>query len=345
MKPKDVEVANFVCRFGEKKMLSEFETRVYPLFKEEIDESYGERKGYFFYEIKLDYILKQPTIYGRLVQRLTLKSHQVFKRGIGLTRSDETLPSDPSTIFALRLSDHKFFIIPEQPRSPRMKVFEKIFTKLLNAQWYEKYSDEKKRFLKVRDRKIMNKDLLLEFNSYFEEIFPEPDFRLSPIGDAQKAEDLLDAFYILKNVKISNSQTNNEDYELDEELLQQYKLATERTHAKNSDLNFSNPKIGLEKENVKHLIGVVAKSGGNLSFSLKGKTQEGTDLVKTDHDSKVKLKILIGDNDDVRTLIEKAFTALDNAIREKIIIIAKQMELIEDQGFAAEIVERIRGNS
>jgi hypothetical protein len=130
-KTPTVSFANLICRFGEKFVLLDLANEiVIPAF---IDTTLRRKYGatnYFFLEVTIKEIAGPKStdipllvVYGRLVKDTVLTSEQVYTPEHGLEPAAESIPSSPSSFFALILNNHKVMYMPEMAYAPTIGAF------------------------------------------------------------------------------------------------------------------------------------------------------------------------------------------------------------------------------
>lgn len=310
----DLEIANFVAIFGEHKLLDVFEDRVWPLFGQVVTRRTGETYQYQFHHVRVDTVDGAPVVTGRILARMNLRSRQRLEGQRELVPTEDSIPSDPSTIFALRLQDHKLFLMPEQPRSPRTKTVQWMFKKLFEEHRQQAWRTRREEELHRLGRGNLPREESERLRDEFDMDFPEVDFRLTSISTKNDAENLLSAFEVVRTVKITARVTNNEDIDLDEELLKRQRQVMEQAGGETSDVVFSNKKTGLKKEQVRKLVGAAAATGGNCSFKISGASTEGVAISKTENDSRVRLKVEREGGERIATLVSRAFDVLKRTL-------------------------------
>ena len=122
--------ANFICRFGDEKVLLDYaEEIVIPAFTHDTYvRSYGKHTHYHFYKVKfvkLDEIAGIPVfaLAGRFVKDTMLTRHQVFEEQVGLIQDEQEMRSSPSAFFVLILNNHRLIYFPETPHAPEFNSF------------------------------------------------------------------------------------------------------------------------------------------------------------------------------------------------------------------------------
>lgn len=338
----EVEYSNLICHFGQHEMLEMFEERFLPALELELPTSRGETYLYKFIQIGFSRIDGDFYLHGRLLQRMNLKARQRLSRSDNLVYTDEELQSDPTSIFLLRLHDHKLFVIPEQPRSPKSKTFQYVLLKLLQMKYMQIYREEKERFLAERELSRLSKELRIEFESYFDENFPEPDLKLNPIGASSEVDDMLEIFAKVKTLKLEYHKTNNEDYELDEELITKFGQSVDRTNSDKAVQEYRNNNDGLNIEAVENLVKASTQTGGNCNFIMTGVSETGEKLTRTEEHTKIKPKIETEPTSAIERFGGLAARKLAELVDSGEIKLANIVNLDEKKEIARRLFNRLR---
>ncbi len=342
-KTLNLELANFICTAADdKKLLDFFEERIWPLFDKSVSRSSGETYEYHFLGVKAGTIGGEACISGRLIQRMKLRARQRVSRDGKITPSEDTLESDPSSLFVLRLYDHKLLVIPEQPRSPKTGTFRWIFGKLLDDDYSEKFRELRRAFLKELGRERLSQELELEFRYLMDANYPKITFHLTTIGDKESASELLKKFDIVQSVTITARTTNNEDYELDEEMLRKQKKVLEQLGGTSSDLVVRNASDGLKKEKVKTLVNAAVESGGNTAFKVRGKGPAGEKINKSESDAQVKVSIPVASGEADRTILEKALAKFDTIVASGVVKLAEVVNGAQEKRKSEALLRKLR---
>ncbi|TVP14284.1 hypothetical protein [Shewanella sp. KCT] len=129
----NVEFWNFVCHFGEHKLLDFYSELVHPAFTNGLTRDYGEN-CWFFHNVELLTCNfdgnELPFVYGRIIKDTVLRRTQYFSEG-ELKEDEKGIQSSPSSIFILSLIDHRLFFVKEQSDSPTMENFKSTITKFI----------------------------------------------------------------------------------------------------------------------------------------------------------------------------------------------------------------------
>lgn len=284
---KQIEFANFICRFGEKKVLMDLaEEIVLPAFLSDNIRAYGDTR-YFFYQTQLIELQKGTTpilgIAGRFVKDTILEREQVFEEKVGLKRDHQAIRSAPSTIFVLILNNHKLIYLHETANAPNLNAFKATAEKFMMEK-YRAYLNKTYDERKLLEENITKKDMMKDLT----EEYPRPTVEIVPLSSESSFEEFIKQYYILRNLQIRLLQTNNE---LDmNEFFLQVRDQMDVIGSRQTTLIHNNPE-GLSKDEVIKKLSPVAGQG-NAQISLEGKDAQG-DILKGNNDN-FKIKVPIG---------------------------------------------------
>lgn len=315
----NLEFANLTFRMGDKVLIDLLEDVFWPIFDRELKQRRGEILGYEFTDVHIGHVNGVPTIYGRVVQKMILKARQRLE-GKRLRPSDDFVHSDPSSVFYIRLTDHKFFLVREQGRSPNVAKVKSVFERLIHQRRTELYSQMRAERLKSLGRKRFSKEEAKVFEDIFYKKYPYPELYLTPIGSPLLAGASLTQFKKITHASVTLLPTNNEDGKLDSEILKGIKKKLANSSATSTGtLSISDSTSGLKKESVKKLIQTAAKTGGNSTFKVSGKTTDDAPLVVTEKDSVVAAHVNVREDNSLLAIGQRAFDELKNLVRSKAI--------------------------
>lgn len=130
MRQHNAAFANFICRFGDDKVLLDYaEKIVIPAFmKDTYVRSYGKRTHYHFYQVNLMNMARDGeapilVLAGQFIKETELTRHQVFDEKRGLVKDEQSMRSAPSAFFVLILNNHRLIYFPETPHAPDLNAF------------------------------------------------------------------------------------------------------------------------------------------------------------------------------------------------------------------------------
>jgi hypothetical protein len=135
-----LEIANFILRFGDRlKMIDLFTEIVLPAFVGGAERTYKDTR-YMFLDVNLVKLehkgRKYPAVAGRFVKDTKLKRAQLFDYDKkGLVKSEVTLDTAPSSVFALILEGHRLLYVREQSDSPGLDAFRSTILKFVTTSY------------------------------------------------------------------------------------------------------------------------------------------------------------------------------------------------------------------
>lgn len=311
----NLELGNFVLKYNDKNLLDVFEEHFVEIFGEDLDKGNGETYKYTFTDIEFHKILNQPCMLGRIVKCMKIQARQRLQANKRIVSSNDSILSDPSSIFVLRLTDHRLFLIKEIPRSPDLKNFETVVGILLDQEWRARYYAKLARYKRKLRKVRITKEERAEFEDDFLPENPKPYFRLTPISDPLLAAEIVDKFAVIKSLQIKAFKTNNEDVDSDEEFLKKHREKMEKINGDSGEINFKS-KEGLDKEEVNAFVEAVSASSGNASFAVKGVSEDGSAITRSERDNRVKLTISVPTGATLTTIAQAAFEKLNQAINQ-----------------------------
>lgn len=154
MRQHNATFANFICRFGDDKVLLDYAKRiVIPAFtKDTYVRSYGKKTHYHFYETELMNLAEENddpimVLAGRFVKQTELTRTQIYDDEKGLVQDEASLLSAPSAFFVLILNNHRLIYFPETPHAPDINAFRVTAEQFLRQQ-HKEYID--RRYEKTR---------------------------------------------------------------------------------------------------------------------------------------------------------------------------------------------------
>lgn len=140
MRQNDLTFANFVCHFGNRKLLlDEVEDIVLPTFtRDTLVRKFGDTELYF-YEIKLRRLgtregVPDLAITGRFVRNAVLKRQQIVAHG-KLVEDYQELETAPSAFFVLTLADHRLLYFAETYQAPSIESFSSTIQIFMRRVW------------------------------------------------------------------------------------------------------------------------------------------------------------------------------------------------------------------
>lgn len=267
-RPLDIEVANFVCRFGTQYVLNDLlEEVVLPAFFRPDAREYGETK-YFFAEQDFRYLQKNNddslALQCRFIKSTVLRRHQIYDPSHGLRADESALESAPSALAILLLNSHRLLYIREVPHAPTPIQFGSTFAHLLRLSMTDFHNAL---YLQGRHagRKPSKKSLRAKY--------PFPEVDVVPVVSSDSLKQFVRRFDTLNTLKIEVAPTNSE---LDNsEFFKMLRASKEDIASKKTTIQHQNAK-GLDKTSCVNQ--VEAAKQGNARIFMKGVDNNGDEL-------------------------------------------------------------------
>jgi hypothetical protein len=269
---KKLEFANFTCRFGQNlTLLDLFEELVWPSFKERKYVKRYRDTELFFLNTQLIKVQaeREETLLclsGRLVKNTRLKRDQVFKETEGIVDDHRELRTSPSSIFVLILNNHRLVFAKEVSGAPDISTLQSACLRFLKMRRDAYIAElEEKIGTSLQDADVPREKKLRQ--SLLEK-YPSPDLRITPLTDRQDLREFIRRFETIKHLRIKLLRTNQEDIDNDD-FWRALSHSGERMDSRSTGVEFSNPRGGLESEEVFAQCDS-ATTLGNSTFKLRG---------------------------------------------------------------------------
>lgn len=297
-KLNQIEFANFICRFGDVKVLLDLADEiVVPAFTTDgMQRSYSDTK-YFFFQVKLMEMsggnIPVLAIAGHFVKDTTLKREQIYDKKDGLKPDHLTMPSSPSSIFMLILNNHKLIYLHETANAPNLQAFRSTceqFIRQKHKEFIDKLFQQKQKEVSISpEKKITKKDLYKET--------PRPTVEIIPLSSDTSLEQFIKKYDVLRMVQTQLVQTNDE---LDiNEFFRDVRETMEDIGSKQTTLTHTNP-AGLSKEEAFRQLSPAAQQG-NTRIIMDGKDIQGDKLIGNNDNFKVRVPLMEVGKDLVST--------------------------------------------
>lgn len=204
-KSLELEVANFVCRFGGNHVMNDLlEEVVVPAFFCGETRDYRETT-YFFLNPEFIYLedanIDTLALVCRFVKDTVLRRHQVYDAKKGVVPDERAMKSAPSALAILLLKSHRLLYIREVPGAPSAKSFGSTFKHFLRDATFA-YQNSVYEQRRDAEEKVTKKAV--------RELFPVPDVDVVPLVASESLKQFLGRFDKLKTLKIELAPTNNE---------------------------------------------------------------------------------------------------------------------------------------
>lgn len=312
---KDVEFGNLVVRFGEKVLLDHFGEIFLPALTSKYSRNYSDTR-YFFEKVDLLYFGKEDGsglpilgLVGRIIKDGVLRRDQVYVDG-ELRQKPGKMQSSPSAVFLLILHNHRLVYLKETTDAPSKDTFRSTLLQFLKRKHQEVVKAKKvkidEEFPTLAERRVAKEALSEEYGT--------PTVQLISLSSAGTVRDFIKRYQTLKQVKITFSETNDENPMHD--FFAQFKRAKEEVGSDASSIVHHASK-GLDKEQAIEQITEATEQGIN-GVHLSGVDDDGSRLLGNNDDFKLKKTINRVSNDPVKaagTLLD----AFNGLVRDGII--------------------------
>lgn len=302
MQQHNATFANFICRFGDEKVLLDYAYEiVIPAFtRDTFIRSYG-KTHYHLYEVELLTLDKtaQPPVMalaGRFIKDTELRRYQIFDDELGLVRDEQSMRSAPSAFFVLILNNHRMAYFPETPHAPDLKAFEATVRYFLIKR-YEQYIDELHEQSR-QGRKVTKKAL--------REAHPRPTLEVVPLTGEDSIEQFVRRYDMLKQIDFQLVRPNDD---IDAgEVFGDIRKLSENLNSNRTKVTTANSDDGLDLDSAIETI-TEATASGNQDVTLNGVDHDGNKLSGNNHDFQVSVPI-----EDAPAGKQALATALYNAL-------------------------------
>lgn len=297
-KEPTLEMANFICRFGDTyKLLDLYDQVVHSAFFGNRSRKY-DRTKYFIFQpqlLKLEENNGTPVVglAGRFVKDTYLEREQIFDPNVGIVPDSQEMESAPSSLFLLVLNVHRLLYVKETVGAPSLSAFRSTVLSFLKDSHgtftnaiYDRNVSERERdpnTLKLKKKSILSK-------------YPRPHLEVIPLASEQSLESFVSKYDLLRSLEIKlvepNDEIDNEDF------FDALRSRKDSINSASTVLKHSNTK-GLDKNETVTQLKAVA-SRGNQKIKMDGVDEYGDKLSGNNESFKVKTPIpLEGCNVDV----------------------------------------------
>lgn len=275
----ELQLANFICRFGEKKLLDYVEQIVIPAFVGDNVRRFGQSK-YLFNDVQLvslDPGKKVVGLVGRFIKDTELRREQYLENGV-LIRDQKSLQSSPTAIFLLLLNPHRLMFVTETSYAPNLSAFSSTCYNFLKKSYLKFIENEYMESIE-RGEKITKKALRI--------LHASPTLNIVPLSSDDDLRNFIFRFSILRRIKIDILQTNDEFDAND--LLETIRGQSELLKGKKASL-IHESKDGLDKDSVADKFSEITFHG-NHRLSLSGTDDAGGKLTGNNHDFSFRIPV------------------------------------------------------
>jgi hypothetical protein len=322
---KTLELANFICRFGSDKVLLDYiDEIVLPGFLDtNLKRKYGEA-SYFFHDVQLiTFSTKagyERAIAGRIIKKTSVSREQIFA-GNKIVKDHQELPSAPSAVFVLLLSNHKLLYLRETKDAPHAATFATTAERFFVSKHHD-YLDALHKASVASGNKISVSELTKSH--------PKPKVNLVALASEFTLTEFVNKFKIVNSMTIRVLDTNDE---IDNsKLIEGIRSTKNATLASSAAASFSKRgETGLDKKAVTQLLTAPAVDG-NTEISLSGTDAQDERLSGNNDDFKLKISISL-----ITTSIEHAAKAMHDRFLETI-----RSQIIKVQAASEETINKIK---
>jgi hypothetical protein len=267
MRKHSVSFGNFICTFGDRGGLLDFQNIVLPAF---LTDTFVRKYGaahYHFFNVKLvqlDQTGDVPVLalVGHLVKNTVLVREQIFDDGSGLVRDPKSMESSPSSYFVLILNSHRLIYFAETAFAPDFSAFAStaanFIKRILEARINSEHEDRKKKIPKTVIRKE----------------FPRPTVQVVPISEPGLITDYLSRFSVVEQVRFRLIKPNKETDA--SEVIAAVRGRFGKLGPEQLDITVRD-KSGLDKVEVASAV-TEAGEGSNTGIVIIGEDADGTRL-------------------------------------------------------------------
>ena len=276
---KSLEMANFVCKFGERNLMDFFKEIVEPAFFTSRKYKLGQSR-FFFNDVELltldggddeadEFVV---AIAGRFIRDIKLTREQYFdSKAQKMIEDQDSLDSSPSALFVLILNNHRLLYLKETKHAPTLDMFKRTIH----------------RFLKDYTKDYLGGLAKDEKNSFIKDI-GYPELTITPLTSEESLENFIRSYSKLEQVRIIVNKRNDE---IDNEsFIRALQKQGEEAHSNYTEITHKNTQKGLDKEKVIEQAAAATKYG-NQTIELKGVTDTGEVLKGNNENFKIVTKI------------------------------------------------------
>jgi hypothetical protein len=262
-----LNIANFICKFGEQLVLLDMlHEVVIPAFTGAHERAYGDDVRYFFHGVEIldvsDTDTPEVAIAGRFVKEGKVARDQVYVGG-RIVKDHQELDTAPSSFFVLLLSNHKLLYVRENSGAPLISTFESTISAFLKSSYRTWISDEferRKEIAPITKKALIGKS-------------PPPIVEIVELSTNSEIHAFVKKFRVINTVEIQLLNTNHETD--NEPLFRNLRVVQNRLGSNQLTIkNTKNGDVGLNKTDVANLVSGQAEEA-NARIILRGKDLEG----------------------------------------------------------------------
>ncbi|HEX5050919.1 MAG TPA: hypothetical protein VFZ65_04025 [Planctomycetota bacterium] len=298
MSAQQLEIWNFVCRFGEDGvLLDHYEDLVEPAFLGGHERRWGETR-YLLHAVQ--YInagsakKPLPALAGRIVKDTVIHQQQKLVAG-ELVPADGSLPSAPSSLFVLLLTNHRLLFVREHQGSPDARQFASTIERFVRT--------ERTKFVQRKHKEAKEAGETVT-KSFLQRSIALPEVTVTPVLMPSAVEQFVQQFARIRSVIVEIAPTNDEPD--NEEFFRVLRATGHAIGAKRSRVEYvAPPKEGLDSATT--LQQVKAAQNGQATFKISGEDKAGNRLTGDNEQLRVRVP-LASDNEE---LSQRASDAAD----------------------------------
>lgn len=325
-----LELANFVCKFGEQNLVDYLWEIVLPAFSDKaLQRKYG-NKAYFFTDVTLVYVGPETdrklAIVGRFIKDTLLEREQLYVDGALITDHKE-LKSSPSSVFLLILDVHRLLFIKETQYAPSLEQFETAIIQFLQEKHTQFITKLHQAAVALP---IRPSDAELRQKHRF------PSLQIIPLSSAQSIESFVRKYDVLRSVTYVFADRNDEqdnDAFFDAVQRQRDSVGSDKTKIIHHSTD------GLDKEHVINEVQSATKQG-TQHVKLSGKDPNGNKLDGDNKSFTLRKKVNIEQKDPI-SIAGSLFQAFGELLQEGIVTIPTPSAHVK--GKLEEFVRRLNG--
>jgi len=274
---KNLDMVNFVCKFGDFDLLDLFYEVVTPAFFNETHKRTFRGSDYYFRNVELVDFGKDPlgdgnllAITGKFIKN-TIISREQFENDKGeIVIDPKGLASAPSSLFVLMLNSHRLLFVHETKDAPNIHNLKSTIISFLRSE-LNKYSSS----------------LEEEEKAKFTAKYAYPTITIMPLSTEKDIIEHLEQFEKIKKVKITLNDRNSE-FDASKMFNTLHHVSKEMNAS--ASLEFKNFKEGLDKVETPKEVAEALRQD-NQTVMVQGVTHDGENLTLKNDDFKLIKKI------------------------------------------------------
>jgi hypothetical protein len=196
--------ANFICTFGESKVLVYYlKEIVIPALTYTQQVRVWKTTSYHFLNgdtavLSIDGV-DRPVVFGRFVKDTILKRDQILQDDLTLVFDPQNMQSSPSAIFVLFLDTHRLVYYAESAHAPDVKAFEGTARAFLIQQW-DRY------LIELQSDQMSPR----QTRTALEALHPRPRIKVIPISGEDSIREFINRYGVITRLEIKVLERNRE---------------------------------------------------------------------------------------------------------------------------------------